>query len=470
VASSTCVLALALLALSASACTSKPRAKTEEDLRRELKGLPYLGSVPLSPAGSKKRGLVINDRTRRYDGYRYFTLYTRAEGYLIDADGALLHTWKSPALQSDDALVRMSPFMSGWQQAELTASGHLLALISRGGIVDLDWDSRVVWQAEMLAHHELFVASNGEIETLIDAFRMVEADDRRVLIIDNQVVRLASDGKEGQRVSIYDALMAHPEWRGRLQKIVAALPVVDADHLPPIEVPISHPAYAALAEARRPERVAALKSLIATGKAPIPGREAIALLRYANVRENPFDIFHSNTARWLPEHPKGLWKEGSILVSIRNLDLLMVVDPSQYGKIVWWWGPGEIERQHEPSILANGNILLFDNGSERGWSRVIEVDPSTKQIVWQYGDGKGTRFFSFAEGGVQMLPNGNTLIAISNEGRTIEITRDGVVVWEFYMPLQSRNRRFIAYRFHALDKSASAAIQEKYLSPNRPQP
>ena len=58
--------------------------------------------------------------------------------------------------------------------------------------------------------------------------------------------------------------------------------------------------------------------------------------------------------------------------------------------------------QHDPDILANGNILLFDNlgnfleadGSDAeaggGRSRVLEFDPSTMAIAWQYaGTGRG---------------------------------------------------------------------------------
>ena len=40
--------------------------------------------------------------------------------------------------------------------------------------------------------------------------------------------------------------------------------------------------------------------------------------------------------------------------------------------------------QHDPDILPNGNILLFDNDGElgeAGRSRVVEVDPRTTGIV-----------------------------------------------------------------------------------------
>ena len=47
-------------------------------------------------------------------------------------------------------------------------------------------------------------------------------------------------------------------------------------------------------------------------------------------------------------------------------------------------GPGQVSEPHHPSLLANGNILLFDNGLRLRYSRVVELDPKTKQVVWEY--------------------------------------------------------------------------------------
>ena len=44
-------------------------------------------------------------------------------------------------------------------------------------------------------------------------------------------------------------------------------------------------------------------------------------------------------------------------------------------------------QQHAPTPLPNGNLLIFDNGTLRGYSRVIELNPLTEEIAWEY-DGK----------------------------------------------------------------------------------
>ena len=83
--------------------------------------------------------------------------------------------------------------------------------------------------------------------------------------------------------------------------------------------------------------------------------------------------------------------DGTFLISFRILDTVAIADRAT-GKFKWQWGPGQISHQHNPTLLANGNVLLLDNGAHRrglSSSRVVEVDPANNEIVWQY---RGTRW------------------------------------------------------------------------------
>ncbi len=111
----------------------------------------------------------------------------------------------------------------------------------------------------------------------------------------------------------------------------------------------------------------------------------------------------------------------------------MVLDGKDHS-VVWSWGPGTIELPHMPTMLANGNILVFDNGKRRGASRVLEIDPPSGEIRWSYEGKPPKSFFSPWRGSNQRLPNGNTLICESERGRAFEVTSDGTVVWEFWNP------------------------------------
>ena len=96
---------------------------------------------------------------------------------------------------------------------------------------------------------------------------------------------------------------------------------------------------------------------------------------------------------------------------------------------------------HDATVLKNGHILLFDNGLGRGWSRVIELDPLTRQIVWEYRAPQPADFYTVVHGSNQRLPNGNTLIANSGHGEVFEVTPEGEIVWRFFNPDRKESGR-----------------------------
>lgn len=169
------------------------------------------------------------------------------------------------------------------------------------------------------------------------------------------------------------------------------------------------------------------------------------------VGENPwFDAGH------LEFHPENL------LYSSRHANLVLILDRLS-GEVVWRLGPqfegrpeqklGQFVGQHAPHLIPRGlpgagNLLVFDNGGASGYggpatsgnpnrntrdySRVLEFNPITFEIVWEYGRSEGEeRFFSVFVSNAQRLPNGNTMITIGLESRVIEVTPDHRVVWEY---------------------------------------
>lgn len=145
----------------------------------------------------------------------------------------------------------------------------------------------------------------------------------------------------------------------------------------------------------------------------------------------------------------------NILYSSRRANFIAIISGST-GRVVWRIGPdfegrpeeplGQFMGQHMPHMIPEGlpgagNILVFDNGRSeaygrpavsRKWSRVVEFDPTTFEIVWQYGSATGfDSFYSPIVSGAQRLPNGNTLITIGVAGHVIEVTPAGDIVWEY---------------------------------------
>jgi hypothetical protein len=144
---------------------------------------------------------------------------------------------------------------------------------------------------------------------------------------------------------------------------------------------------------------------------------------------------HANSLRVLPD--------GNWLISFRLTSTIAVVDKDS-GAITWKWGPGELSHQHAPTLLESGKILVFDNGCHRqrgpSYSRVLEVDPATNEVGWQYMGDTILGFFSFMISGANRLPNGNTLITEGATGRLFEVTPERETVWEYVSPFVMGSR------------------------------
>ncbi len=139
---------------------------------------------------------------------------------------------------------------------------------------------------------------------------------------------------------------------------------------------------------------------------------------------------HGNAVIELPD--------GNLLVSFRDISTIIKIE-RRTGNIVWKLGAPPLAGQHAPTPLLNGNILIFDNGPHRlddtfPFSRVIEVNPTTKKIMWKYQEANVSNFFSPRISNAQRLPNGNTLINDGWFGRLFEVTSQGEVVWEYVSP------------------------------------
>jgi hypothetical protein len=163
--------------------------------------------------------------------------------------------------------------------------------------------------------------------------------------------------------------------------------------------------------------------------------QAFERSRYASLlgrMERSGDVFHTNTLELLDGRLAAVdpaFRKGNVLISVLKLDTIAVLDPYK-GEIVWA-RTGPWKRQHQVTVLDDGHLLLFDNrGAGEGRSRVLEIDPRTGRTLWQYG----TDLFSKTLGSCQRLPNGNTLITESENGRAVEVTPAGKAVWEFNNP------------------------------------
>ena len=261
-----------------------------------------------------------------------------------------------------------------WQHVELCSNGDLLVIVNEKMILRLDWKSNIKWKRSMNYHHDIDVAENGDIFVLNNEKEAGFSVGMLFPVINDYIEILTPDGQTKKRIS-FQKLFKGSRIEKRIQFVI-------------------------------------FRSFI-VGK-------PIAL-----------DVFHTNTIEIIDRDIKRICKKGDLLVSVRNMDLICIVDPESE-EVIWNWGHETLSRQHHPSILEDNSILVFDNGVSRNYSRILQIDPYSKKIVWGYRSDPPSEFFSAIRGGTQRLPNGNTLITESNKARVFEIDKSGEIVWEFY--------------------------------------
>lgn len=151
-------------------------------------------------------------------------------------------------------------------------------------------------------------------------------------------------------------------------------------------------------------------------------------------------------------------QDEALYVSVRNLNRIYKLSYPE-GEVEWImgdggdFGEGLFVHQHNPVRLAPGRMLLFDNRLhadplEQDHSRVIEIEynPEAREarVVWEYGGPPA--FYSEAQGDVARLRNGNTLVVDSARPRILEITHEGMPVWELTLPPP-----YIIYKAHRIE-------------------
>jgi hypothetical protein len=417
-----------------------------------LASIPYLNFVPVGPGERGKSGVTAADRGLADRGYVLFVPKPRYEAVLVDVNGDVVHRWASETGRLTDAQASRWPdFFAGWQTASMAQNGDLFAILSRQGVLKVDWNSRLVWSRAIPAHHDIALAANGDIYVLTESVRVVESGGRKRVVLDDGIAILRSDGSIRRRLSLHDVFARSGDWSARLeQRIGERFRALDERGLEGLLGPGGEwrTRYRDRADVER------AADLLSSGRVEGDEREAVAMLRA--IPGAPSDLFHANTVVPLKRHARGLWEDGDVMVSLANWNLVAVIDMKSE-RIGWSWGPGEIEGAHQPTVLDNGNVLVFDNGESRNRSKVIEVDPERKSIVWSY---EAPGFLSASEGGCERLPSGNVLITDSRTARVFEITRGKQIVWEYFNPLfdGAGVRRSGIYRAHHVPPETAAPL------------
>ncbi len=378
-------------------------------------------------AAAQAEPSVFPTGVTRYDpklAYNSYVIFAAPDHktHLIDMDGNEVHRWDYagfPSLLLDPALTNgaRGHVLVQLSTDERQGAGvvpHMPAEFRNRTIGELDWDGKTVWQwgedapgGAARQHHDWHRLANGDTLVLVNTLHPIPGF-KLPKILDDVVYEVSPAGKI--------------VWQWAASEHLDEIGFTD-DQL----------------------------KLVRASASP----------DYFHVNDmTPLGAnrwFDAGDARFAPDN---------ILIDSRNANFIAIID-KKTGKIVWTLGPNlpkaneaplpravdQISGQHdahliEPGLPGAGNLIVFDNQGEGGYppaplgvnsgSRVLEIDPEKKEIVWQYtaesSGSPGWAFFSSFISSARRLPNGNTLIDEGMNGRFFQVTPEGKIVWEYVNP------------------------------------
>jgi len=370
------------------------------DNRDQLEALGYLGGYETAEGAS---GISIYDPDKTCSGINLVVSGDKAEVYLMKNDGTVKHKWICPRSKAFPKMQRTisDKKARSFRRAYVLPNGDLIGIYNGTGMVRISGTSKILWTQSAMCHHDLsFSFEKNLLYTFIHEKHLFPSINKTEQVMD-------------EYIAVIDMNSGH---------IIRKISILAA---------FENSIYAPY-----------LKKIPSSG-----------------------DLLHANSIHLLGKEEAGvlpIYKTNHLLISLRNMDTIALLD-LETDKI-HWAQTGMWSVQHEPSILKNGNILLFDNAGHQSRSKVLEFNPTTQGIIWQYADSPETPLFSSTSGSCSRLPNGNTLIVESNAGRALEVTLDKNIVWEFLNPGRWGARKNLRATLFDLQRIPETYFTAEFLS------
>jgi hypothetical protein len=441
------------------------------------------------PGAAERPTGVLTSVDGAQAGYTLVAPLRSTTTYLVGLDGEVVHRWESDSppgqsvrLLADGRLMRCERV-----EGNPTFRGG-----GEGGRVKLiEPDGRVAWSFEYsseehLQHHDATVLPDGNVllvawerlsrEEALAAGRDPELVSDQGLWLDHLVEVKPSGETTGEIVWEWHSKDHLVQDRDRSRPGYGAI----AEHPGRIDVNADaervEPTDAALEEELRKLREL---GYLGTGDdeeddEPDPARDR---------RRMRADYLHVNSVDYDP-------LRDLVVLSVRELSEVWVIDHSttteeaagsrggRYGRggdLLFRFGNPrmhgagtEADRQlyfqHDAQVIpagrpGAGNLLVFNNGSRedgRAWSSVDEValplddegrlrvptdgGIAPAEIVWTYVPTDGEQpVFSSHISGCERLPNGSTLVCCGEQGRVLEVSSDGEIVWDWRNPFEDQD-------------------------------
>ena len=179
----------------------------------------------------------------------------------------------------------------------------------------------------------------------------------------------------------------------------------------------------------------------------------------------PWDWFHLNSIDLEPD--------GNVLISARSTWTAYQLEGGS-GKILWRlgglkssfaMGPGtKTAWQHDGRVLPNGEITLFDDGSNppvhaqsRGLRIRLDLKNHTATLTKSYTH-PGAPLLSASQGNMQTLPDGNVVVGYGGVPQISEFSANGALLFDAHLPYTEAFYRGFRFPWSGRPSSPPAVV------------
>ncbi len=368
-----------------------------------LKGPKYHHLQPTRNAGD---GVTVNKIDNNDDNILLIGFFDdENQARLIKRNGEVVKKWSLDYFEHfPDRAERPcndlnSPLEIDMHGGLLTPKGELVFNYEYCGTVKLDQCGNVMWTLNKLTHHSLVEAEKGgywimgrdkwaakDAPNKFPPFTTAATDD---ILREDTILRVAEDGTIIDEFSLVELM-----YNSGMEAILTADGLVfSAKRIQRLELVHSNQATE-------------LKSDIAASFAP-------------------------------------LFSAGDLAISIRELNLVFVIDPDT--KAVKWHQTGPWLRQHDAEFRPDGRLSIFNNNTYRTayphnnqtdlttdfTTNIIVVDPKTGETEVVFGEKPGQEMLSVIRGQHELLEDDGILIVEFDAGRVLQVNAAREIVWEY---------------------------------------
>ncbi|MFV0436445.1 MAG: aryl-sulfate sulfotransferase [Desulfopila sp.] len=445
-------------------------------------------------------GTTIYNPEKCFNGFTVFGTEVDAEGtVLIDMNGNVVKQWKDICQAEHPPKMLKGGYLAGSRRPAPDKKGRVWGDDSSTDLVVVDWEGKDVRRIPKAGMHHDYQFEGNPVGYYVPDQALDNYQGKILVLSHKFVFNDKITDKE-----LYDDYIVEVDADGKVVWEWLA-----SDHFDEMNFP---------EEFKKTMRKYPTFSMTRT-----PGKKG-------------GDWIHVNSAsylgpnKWWDENPElyKVFNPDNVIISNRQTNTSCIIDKAS-GKIVWQIGPyyyrdskwefggklyknayrkmEQIIGQHHTHMIpkglpGGGNIMIYDNGgyagygprnpgapfgwsdARRDYSRVIEFDPRTLEIVWEHsakemGMRNKYQFYSDYVSSAQRLPNGNTLITNGAVGQFQEVTPDHEIVWEYISPYYSEKGKYnLVYRAYRvpydyvpqLEKPAEKAVVPPALGTMRVEP